>query len=116
MKVMHYADAKAKSFNSDTVKGVTGRVLVGKDDDALNFCMRMFELAEDGYTPKHTHDWEHEIFFHSGAGEILCDNIWVPVKAGHVAFVPGNAEHQIRNTGGEPLIFICVIPSGHPEM
>ncbi|MFH2219906.1 MAG: cupin domain-containing protein [Pseudomonadota bacterium] len=116
MKIMKYTDAETKSFDGDIVKGVTGRVLIGKDDGARNFCMRMFELAKDGYTPKHIHDWEHEIFFHSGTGEVLCDGIWVPVKEGHVAFIPGNAEHQIRNAGDKPLMFICVIPSGPPEI
>ena len=52
----------------------------------------------------------------AGTGEVLCDGIWVPVKEGHVAFIPGNAEHQIRNAGDKPLMFICVIPSGPPEI
>ena len=116
MKIMHYGEAETKEFNGDIVKDVTGRVLIGKADGADNFCMRMFELAEGGYTPKHSHDWEHEIFFHAGKGEVLRENEWVPVEQGHVAFIPGNREHQIRNTGSEPLMFICLIPSGAPEL
>ncbi len=76
MKIMHYSEAESKDFNTDVVKGVTGRVLIGKADGAENFCMRMFEVAEGGYSPKHTHEWEHEIFFHSGRGEILNQGKW----------------------------------------
>jgi len=116
MKVMHYSEAEPKSFNTDSAKKVTGRVLVGKADGAKNFCMRMFELSESGYSPKHSHDWEHEIFFHSGIGEVLCEDKWIAVEQGHILFIPANEEHQIKNTGDEPLIFICLIPSGVPEL
>jgi len=27
-------------------------------------------------------------------------------------FIKGNEEHQLKNTGDEPFIFVCVIPSG----
>ncbi len=62
MKVIHYTEAKYKKFEADGVKGVTGRVVIGQADGAKNFCMRVFELAECGYSPCHAHDWEHEIF------------------------------------------------------
>ena len=116
MKVMHYSKAEMKFFNTDSVKNVTGRVLIGKVDGAKNFCMRMFELAKDGYSPKHSHEWEHEIFFHSGMGKVLCEDKWIDVKQGDVLFIPENEEHQIKNTENEPLMFICLIPSGVPEL
>lgn len=116
MKIAHYSDTEPKHFESETVKGVAGRVLIGRDDGARNFCMRLFELSEGGYTPQHAHEWEHEIFIHAGRGEVKCEGRWVPVKEGYVVFIPGNEEHQIRNTSDEPLIFACLIPSGVPEI
>ncbi len=117
MKIIHYSVAESTQFNdSEVVKGVTGRVVIGKDDDAPNFCMRFFELSEGGYSPCHAHDWEHEILIHSGKGEVLRDGKWVPVSAGYAVFIPGNEEHQIRNAGQDPLVFACVIPSGPPEL
>ena len=116
MKIMHYSEAESKDFNTDAVKGVTGRVLIGSADGADHFCMRMFEIAEGGYSPKHIHDWEHEIFFHSGQGEILKEGKWVPVEQGDAVHIPNNEEHQIRNAGDKPLVFICLIPSGPPEL
>jgi len=116
MKVIHYTEAKYKKFEADGVKGVTGRVVIGQADGAKNFCMRVFELEEGGYSPCHAHDWEHEIFIHAGDGEVLRQGEWQPVTAGNVVFIPGNEKHQFRNAGQKPFVFICLIPSGAPEL
>ncbi len=116
IKILHYSEAEPKHFDSDNVKGVTGRIVIGKSDGANNFCMRFFELSEDGYSPKHAHEWEHEIIIHSGKGEVLSQGKWIPVTKGHVIFIPGNEEHQIRNAGQDPLVFACMIPAGFPEL
>jgi quercetin dioxygenase-like cupin family protein len=116
MKIIHYTEAEPQHFDTDTVKGVTGRVVIGKDDGAKNFCMRFFELSSGGYSPMHSHEWEHEIIIHAGKGEILCEKEWVPVTRGYTVFIPGNEEHQFRNAGDEPLVFACVIPAGPPEL
>ena len=116
MKIIHYTEAEPKHFDADQVKGVTGRVVIGQSDGAKNFCMRIFELSENGYTPKHSHDWEHEIIIHSGKGEVWSEGKWAPVGKGHIIFIPGDEDHQIRNAGQDPLVFACLIPSGAPEL
>ena len=116
MKIMHYSDAAPQVFKGNTVQGVTGRVAIGKADGADNFCMRVFELLPEGHTPQHQHEWEHEIFFHAGDGEVYQDGQWKAVSTGSVAFIPGNELHQIRNRGSKKLIFVCLIPSGAPEL
>jgi quercetin dioxygenase-like cupin family protein len=116
MKIMHYTDATPQMFNGDTVQGVTGRVAIGQGDGAGNFCMRVFELSPEGYTPQHQHEWEHEIFFHAGEGEVYQDGQWQSVRAGSVVFIPGNEIHQIRNRGPQNLVFVCLIPAGPPEL
>lgn len=116
MKIMHYAEADSRDFDGDSVKGVTGRVAIGKADGADRFCMRVFELGEGGFTPRHSHDWEHEIFFHAGKGEVLQNGEWSQVSPGYTVFIPGNEPHQIRNAGSEKLVFACLIPAGAPEL
>ncbi len=116
MKVINYTEPDSTKFDGDNVKGVTGRIVIGKQDGADHFCMRVFEVEKDGFSPKHFHDWEHEIFFHAGKGEVLLDGKWNPVSAGSVAFIPGNQEHQIKNRGDNNLVFVCLVPSGAPEM
>ena len=116
MKIIHFSDAEAKVFTGDQVKGAAGRVLIGRADGATNFCMRIFELSAGGHTPRHTHEWEHEIFIHHGEGAVFKGGQWVPVSTGTAVFIPAREEHQIENTGQEVLAFVCVIPSGYPEI
>jgi len=112
----NYKDIKPRHFETDAIKGVSGRVVIGNKTGANNFCMRVFEFSPDGYTPKHSHDWEHELFFHSGSGEVYGNGQWNPVQAGSVVFIPPNEEHQIRNSGQDLLVAVCLIPAGVPEL
>ena len=116
MKVGNYKDTIPVVMDNEMLKNVTGRVMIGKEDGAKNFCMRVFELGKEGYTPKHTHDWEHEVFVHSGTGEVLIEDKWYPVSEGSAIFVPANIEHQFKNTSDKTLIFVCLTPSRAPEL
>jgi quercetin dioxygenase-like cupin family protein len=116
MKIIPYTDVKATRIENDVAKGVTARVVIGKNDGAANFCMRIFEISAGGNTPRHSQDWEHEMFVHAGAGEIYCNGRSNSVNAGSVAFIPGNEEHQIKNTGKKLLIIACLVPSKAPEL
>lgn len=116
MKILRYRDVEPLKIDNEVAKGVSGRVLIGKADGAHNFCMRIFELAPGGHTPRHTHEWEHEVFIHSGGGEVLFNSEWKPFSAGTAIFIPGEIEHQLRNNGDVPLIFLCLVPSGVPEL
>lgn len=111
-----YQEASSVEINNEVAKGITGRVVIGKANGAENFCMRVFEIAPGGHTPKHSHAWEHEIFVHSGAGEIFGNQQWNSFKSGDVVLMPGNEEHQIRNSGDEKLTFVCLVPNTAPEL
>lgn len=116
MKIIDYKDVLPRELTAATMHGVTGRVLIGKADGADHFCMRMIEVAPGGVIPRHKHPWEHQQFFHSGHGRLLRDGDWVDVGPGSVAYIPPDAEHSIENTGGEPLLLICLVPDFAPEL
>jgi quercetin dioxygenase-like cupin family protein len=116
VKIQKYADVKATQFESEEAKGVAARVVIGKNEGANHFYMRVFEISTGGHTPKHSHDWEHEMFIHSGEGEIYGNGQWNRVKSGNVIFVPSNEEHQIRNNSKKLLIVVCLVPSKAPEL
>ncbi len=116
MKTVKYTDIEPVEFDSDVVKGVEGRVLIGKDDGAENFCMRVFEIAANGHTPRDSHEWEHEIFTHLGKGEVLLKDKWHPMSPGTAIFIPENIEHQMKNTNDEPLVVVCLVPLGVSEL
>jgi quercetin dioxygenase-like cupin family protein len=116
MKIRQFADVRATHFDKPEIKGVAARVVIGKDDGANNFCMRVFDISPGGHTPKHAHDWEHEMFVHAGEGEIYGNGQWNQVRPGNVLFMPSNEEHQIRNSGKESLIIVCLVPAKAPEL
>ena len=116
MKATHYTDIPETKIDNDLVKRLTGRVLIGKADGAPNFCMRRFDVEPGGYAPRHTHDWEHEIYVVEGKGEVLLGDQWHEVSQGSAVFIPPNADHQIKNSSDGPLAFLCLVPSQAPEM
>jgi quercetin dioxygenase-like cupin family protein len=116
LKIIHYEEAATKKYSGSEFQGVAGRVVIGKADGAKNFCMRVFELAPGGYSSEDSHDWEHEVFVYSGQGVVYNNGEWVPVQSGSVIFIPPNEKHQLKNTGHAPFVFVCLIPSGHPEI
>jgi len=110
MIVRRYSDIKAQVVDMDGAKGVAKRVLVSEADGAPNFIMRQFIVEPGGYTPYHTHNWEHEIYVLSGRGQVLKHGGFNELEAGSVVFVAPNEEHGFENTGDEPLVFLCSIP------
>ncbi len=111
MKIQKAQDVEAKQVEMDQAEGVMMRMLIGPDDGAPNFNMRFFEVAVGGYTPRHTHGWEHEVYVLAGNGVVLEDGQDKPINAGDCVYVPPNEEHQFRNTGGsENLKFLCLVP------
>ncbi|WP_428559371.1 MAG: cupin domain-containing protein [Solidesulfovibrio sp. DCME] len=116
MKNIDYRDAPARELTSATMRGVTGRVVIGKADGADNFCMRVIEVAPGGVIPLHQHPWEHEQFIHAGTGRIRIGEDWSALEPGRVVYVPADAPHGMENTGDEPLVFLCLVPGFAPEL
>lgn len=116
MKVVHYTEIPPIEMNNDIVKNVAGRVLLGSEDGTPNFCMRRFDLGPGGYAPRHSHDWEHEIYVLEGRGQVLIHDTVHDIKAGSAVLVPPNAEHQVKNASDANFAFLCLVPSGAPEM
>ena len=94
----------------DGVEGVSMRVMLGREDGAPNFAMRHFAVAPGGHTPHHSHDYEHQLVILGGQGEAIDKGETRPIGKGDVLYVVANEEHQFRNTGEEPLEFLCLVP------
>jgi quercetin dioxygenase-like cupin family protein len=91
-------------------KNATVRWLIGKRTGALNYAMRLFEIAPGGLVPLHSHEEEHEIFILNGKAKLL-GNLKCFAKKNDVVFVPPNEPHGYDNTEGTEIFrFICVIP------
>lgn len=91
-------------------KGVEKRVLIGPKDGAPTFIMRHFTMKAGGFTPHHSHPWEHEVYILKGKGFLRTNVGKKPFETGDYVFVPPNEIHQFVNDSDETLEFVCVIP------
>lgn len=92
--------------------GVHIRWLISEGTGAPNFAMREFTIEPGGRTPRHSHDWEHEVYVLAGDGTVAGEEGETPLKPGSVVFVPGGEMHNFKNSGVEPFRFLCMVPLG----
>lgn len=109
MKIIPYNGVEAKDAGEGTSK-VTIRWLITKNIGAERFAMRYFEIEPGGYSPLHTHAWEHELFILEGEGIALGGTEERRITVGDAVFVPPNEKHQFLNSGKKTLKFLCLIP------
>jgi quercetin dioxygenase-like cupin family protein len=109
MKICHYRDV---AF-TEPIQGFKKRVVIGPDEGAPNFIMRVFEVAPGFTSPDHAHAWEHEIFILAGEGAVRDQNgKESPFGEGYTLFLPAEEKHCLINRGRDVLRFICIIPTG----
>lgn len=112
MVIRNISQTEMKPVQMDGVQGATMSVMVGRADGAPNFAMRQFAVAPGGHTPRHSHDYEHEVFIVSGKGTILLGGQENPIRSGDVIYVPADELHQFKSAPdqSEPLRFLCLVP------
>ncbi len=94
----------------DGVKDVSMRVLLGAEHGMPHFSMRHFVVEPGGHTPRHRHDYEHQVVVLAGRGEAEHAGETVTFSKHDVMYVEANAIHQFRNLGDEPMEFLCLVP------
>jgi len=117
MKVIGNEKVESKPVTMEGSSGCHVRWLVSESDTAPNFAMRQFEIKPGGYTPRHQHPYEHEVYVLEGEGVVFEGDEQHPLKAGDVIFVAPDEIHQFRNTGGAAMKFLCMVPNSwkdHP--
>ncbi len=92
-------------------KGVEKRVLIGPKDGAPTFVMRHFTVKPGGFSPYHSHPWEHEVYILKGRGFLRTIEDEKPFESGDYVYVAPNEMHQFVNDSSDKILeFICVIP------
>jgi quercetin dioxygenase-like cupin family protein len=109
MKIHNYRDVEAKGAEEGASK-LTVRWLITKEMGAKNFAMRLFEMEARGYSPFHSHPWEHEVFILEGEGLTVSEEGQEKFRAGDVIFIPSNEKHQFKNNGKKTVKFLCLVP------
>jgi quercetin dioxygenase-like cupin family protein len=68
------------------------------------------ELQRDGWLGLHRHSPAEIYYILEGSGIVTLDGVEHAVAAGSAVFIPGDAEHGIRNTGPGLLRFLYAFP------
>ncbi len=111
MKINHFSAAEEQTVLMPGARGCVVRWLVSESDGAPNFAMRQFEVAPGGFTPRHSHPYEHEVYVLEGEGVVIEGEQKHPLRPGVVVLVKPDEVHQFRNTGAAPLKFLCLVPN-----
>jgi quercetin dioxygenase-like cupin family protein len=110
MVIRNIDEVEMTPVKMEGVSGATMAVMVGRADAAPNFAMRQFRVEPGGHTPRHAHDYEHEVFVIEGGGTVLLDGAERPIRAGDAILVPANEEHQFKSDPEKGLRFLCFVP------
>jgi len=118
MKVVHAADVPTDIVREPGAKQVTIRRLIDTPDGADRFLMSLFELAPNGATPPHYHEWEHEIYVLSGTlrVELPAEKRMIPLKEGDVVFIPRGEQHGLSTGPDESARLLLVAPAERPPV
>lgn len=115
MKIVSLNTVPATTPEMDGMEGVSKQVPIGIADGTPTMSLRVFSLKPGGFTPYHSHPWEHINYILEGEGVMVdADGAEHPVKAGDYALVLPDEKHQFRNAAkdesGDELRFICLVP------
>ena len=111
---------KKKDFDpqikeDEEMKGVKFYPMLTAGDGTTNFAMRLFEIEPGGYTPRHQHEWEHEVYIVGGEGYVVAGEEKTRIEKDDFIFVEPSELHQFL-AGKDGLSMICVVPNeGQPS-
>lgn len=119
MKISHSNDVPTDIVREPGAKNVTIRRLIDTPDGADRFLMSLFELGNNGATPPHYHDWEHEIYVLEGSLSVeLPDegNKKISLVQGDVVFIPRGEPHGLSTGPDEAARLLLVAPAERPPV
>ena len=97
-------------LEEESTQKVSKRILIGPEDGSHRIVMRLFRVEPEGYTPYHTHDFEHVVKVEKGRGVIVdADGQERLLEEGNCVYVEPNEKHQFRNPFDQPFEFLCII-------
>ena len=115
MKVVSFKDVTLEDVKVDGAKGTKIRWLISQKDSAPNFALRLFEVEVGGFTPYHSHNFEHEVYVLDGEGVFVTEEKDYPFKKDDVIYADPDLKHQFRNVGQTTLKFLCAVPIDNPK-
>ncbi len=88
------------------------RLLGGKPETHGMKAGRVRLKAGESVGEHNTEAKEELIIFLSGSGEFITEGKSIPIGKGKITYVPPRTNHDVRNTGKKPLVYVyCVSPA-----
>jgi quercetin dioxygenase-like cupin family protein len=112
-RVVHDSDVPPEAW-ADPVRGEVGfRTLFGEGDRATDaLTLGTTELPPGGWLGLHRHAPAEVYYVLQGEAVVTLEGVEHHVTAGSAVFIPGSAEHGIRNVGDSVVRFVYVFPVG----
>jgi quercetin dioxygenase-like cupin family protein len=98
------------TVTEEGAKGVKIKWLINKENGAPTFLMRHFTVDAGGFTPFHSHDWEHEVYVLEGSGKVRYEDREEKIAPGDAILIPPNRRHQFQASPDKGLKFLCMVP------
>lgn len=112
MYKINIADIPEKGINRSYRENVSIRYLILEEFGAPHVEMRYFELGQGSSSSLDQHPYEHEVFVLRGEGVLLLGEKEYTLKPHDAVLIESNEVHQLRQSGDEPLGFLCIVPNG----
>ncbi|PZO79110.1 MAG: cupin domain-containing protein [Mesorhizobium amorphae] len=111
--IVQSANAPDDGWNEPDGRGVVGwQTLISGDLTPTNaLTAGVAHLAVGGRLALHRHDPAEIYYMIAGKAVVTVDGVETHIEPGACVYIPGNAEHGIRNEGAMPARFLYVFPT-----
>jgi quercetin dioxygenase-like cupin family protein len=112
MKIISIDQVEKKKVRMEGATGAWKQLPLGGYDGVPVYSYRVFTLEPGGYTPYHSHPYEHMNFIIDGQGVLVNEaGEEQQLKPGDFALVNPNEKHQYRNKSTDKEFkMICGVP------
>ena len=90
------------------IPGVAHVTLAAQAEGLRHLSVWRQSMAPGACTPPHSHSCEEIVLCEAGSGEVHIGGEVHPFGAGQTVVLPAGVQHQIFNTGREPLVSTAV--------
>jgi quercetin dioxygenase-like cupin family protein len=111
MKIISQNKTSQIKVDMEGAKNAFKQVPISKEDGSPLFSFRVFTIEPGGYTPKHSHPYEHINYVIKGKGTLFSkEKGEQTIQTGDFALVLPNEVHQYKNVSKtKSFVMICAV-------
>ena len=117
MGIVHRRNSDGPTYRWDDVdvfeytsNNATKQVLIGRNDGAPNFEVRLFTIPVGGKSSLDEHAHDHGVLIVHGRARVMLGDKFEEIQEGDIVYIPSWERHQFENMSDEPFSFLCIIP------